>query len=192
MLLNNYFNFSVKRKIEVINKYNCEAEVYDRLHSEEQFKKYSLMKEAATLSENDVCLDCGCGTGLLINQLFNKAKLIVGVDFSLGMLKKAKEKFRDKEKVELMLADINFLPFVNEAFDKIFSFTVVEGEINGVEALKEIHRVAKLNSLAVISVLKEALTINEFKAIWEKSKFIIVKALTDSFSKDYLFILRKA
>ncbi|MBS7655600.1 class I SAM-dependent methyltransferase [Candidatus Bathyarchaeota archaeon] len=192
MPLNSYFNFSVKRKLKVIRKYNCEAEVYDELHFEEQFKKYSLMKGFVALRESDVCLDCGCGTGLLITQLLNKPKLIVGVDFSIGMLKKAKEKFKGESKVELVLADVNFLPFINEVFDNVFSFTVIEGKINGVKALKEIHRVAKRDSLVILSILKEALNISKLKATIKENKFKIVnEALTNLSSKDYLFILQK-
>jgi len=192
MLLNNYINFLVKRKLEVISKYNCEAEVYDKLHFEEQFKKYSLMEKLVALRENGVYLDCGCGTGLLITKLLNKPKLIIGVDFSIGMLKKAKEKFKGENKVELVLADINFLPFINEFFDNIFSFTVIEGKINGVKVLKEFYRVAKRDSLVILSILKEALNISKFKAVIKKNKFKIVNEASNSSLKDYLFILRKA
>lgn len=192
MLLNNYINFLVKRKLEVISKYNCEAEVYDKLHFEEQFKKYSLMEKLVALRENGVYLDCGCGTGLLITKLLNKPKLIIGVDFSIGMLKKAKEKFKGESKVELVLADINFLPFINEFFDNIFSFTVIEGKINGVKVLKELYRVAKRDSLVILSILKEALNISKFKAMIKKNKFKIVNEASNSSLKDYLLILRKA
>ena len=185
-----YFKFSIKRKLEIINKYNNEAKVYDKLHFEEQLNKYLLMEKMLHLSEKDVCLDCGCGTGLLISRLLNKVMRIVGVDFSLEMLKKAKEKC--KNKVMLVLADINFLPFINNVFTKVFSFTVIEGEINGVKALKEFYRVVKPNGLGVISILKEALTIDRVKSMIKKSKFkIINENLTDSSSKDYLFILKK-
>jgi ubiquinone/menaquinone biosynthesis C-methylase UbiE len=117
---------------------------------------------------------------------------MVGVDFSIEMLKKAKRKFKDENKVEFVLADINFLPFAKSSFTKVFSFTVVDGEINGVKALKEFNHVVEHDGLTVISVLKKALPINKLKSIIERSKFRIVNEnLTDSSSKDYLFVLQK-
>ncbi|MBS7658489.1 MAG: class I SAM-dependent methyltransferase [Candidatus Bathyarchaeia archaeon] len=186
-----HLKLSVKKKIEIIKKYNNEAKIYDKLHFEEQINKYLLMEKIVHLNE-DVCLDCGCGTGLLIKYLLNKVKFIVGVDFSLRMLEEAKKKFKNKNKVTLVLADINFLPFINNSFTKVFSFTVIDGKINSIKALKEFNRVVKHNGLTVISVLKGALTINKLKTIIKKSKFkIINEDLTDSSSKDYLFVLQK-
>ncbi len=192
MPLNRYFKLSIKRKIKIIAKYNNEAEVYDTLHFEEQFNKYLLMEKMIHLNEDDACLDCGCGTGLLIKYLLNKVKFIVGADFSLEMLKKAKRKFNKENKVELVLADINFLPFINNSFAKVFSFTVVDGKVNSVKVLREFNRVVRHNGLTVISVLKEALTVNKLKSIIKKSKFKIIKEdLTNPSSKDYLFVLQK-
>ncbi|MBM1155075.1 class I SAM-dependent methyltransferase [archaeon] len=100
--------------------YDLIAEAYDELYGEEQEAKHREAVRAAPPGQGPV-LDAGCGTGLL-------AKLIdayyVGLDKSLPMLKKAREKVRNRL-ADLVCADAQKMPFRPQAFTTIYSITVV-------------------------------------------------------------------
>lgn len=181
-------NENLKAKIR--EKYDREAESYDELYSEEQFEKYALMVKAVPLDGSQVYLDCGCGTGLLIERALKGVKLAVGVDFSLGMIRKAREKLKGLGNVELVLADGNHLPFVDGAFHTAFSFTVVDGKVNKEEMLAEIHRALRPGGLAVVSVVKGAMSLGKFKLMLERSKFRVLQVFDEAQVKDYLAICR--
>lgn len=183
-------NENLSAKARVREKYDREAESYDGLYLKEQLEKYALAVKAVPLDESQVCLDCGCGTGLLIERALKGVKLAVGVDFSLRMIKKAKEKLKGRGNFELVLADGNRLPFVDGAFHTAFSFTVVDGKVNKEEMLAEIRRALRPGGLAAISVLKEAMDLGKFKSMLKKCKFRVLRVFDEARVKDYLAICR--
>jgi|GEM_PF-6711560 len=69
-------------------------------------------------------LDIGCGTGIdiYLSKDLYKNGFFVGVDLSLEMLKRATKNFQDEDvEVFFVQADINYLPFKKEVFDRIIS-----------------------------------------------------------------------
>ena len=181
---------NLSAKIKVRDKYDREAESYDELYLEEQLKKYALMAKLVSLDGNQAYLDCGCGTGLLIERALRGVKLAVGVDFSFGMLRRAKEKLKGRRSVELVLADGNHLPFIDGAFHTAFSFTVVDGKVNREGMLAEIHRTLRPGGLAVVSVVKGAMDLKEFKLMLKRSKFRALQVFNEAWVKDYLAVCR--
>ncbi len=83
-------------------------------------------------------LECGCGTGLLLERIRTFAKRATGIDLSPGMLDKARA--RDLDVREASVTDI---PFPSETFDVTCSFKVLAHveDIHG--ALSEMARVTK-------------------------------------------------
>ena len=68
-------------------------------------------------------LDLGCGTGLCGNQIKNNYQSLTGIDISIEMLKKAKEKSIYSE---LQCCDIiNFLTKTNEKYELIIAGDVL-------------------------------------------------------------------
>ena len=68
-------------------------------------------------------LDLGCGTGLCGNQIKNKYQSLTGIDISIDMLKKAKEKSKYSE---LQCCDIlYFLTKTNEKYELIIAGDVL-------------------------------------------------------------------
>ncbi len=103
--------------------------------------------------KNGKVLDLGCGSG----RNFTKTKgKIYGVDFSNNMLKFAKiHAKRKKINVILKKAEVNKLPFKNNFFDAAIFIAVlhcVPDENKRKKALKELFRVLKPNSKALITV----------------------------------------
>jgi len=90
----------------------------------------------------DIC--CGTGTVILTFAKRYPESIVVGVDFSHGMLRKAKEKDLNK-KVLLAEGDASMLPFSNDVFDVVACSHALY-ELKGVvrtDALKEMKRVVK-------------------------------------------------
>lgn len=85
--------------------------------SSNKYKQMSI-KEFTNKKFNDV-LDCGCGTGPMIEILCEKYpdKLYTGLDLTPEMIKKAKEK--NLPNTNFVVGDCEKIPFENESFDVI-------------------------------------------------------------------------
>lgn len=107
------------------------------------------------MCEGDTVLDICTGTGSLLLHLQERvgAKgIVVGLDFSSGMLRQAKEKTRDAEKVFLLKADAGFLPFKPGAFDAVtcsHAFYELKGKTQD-NCLREIVRVLLPGSVFIM------------------------------------------
>ncbi len=86
--------------------YNLWANQYDT--NENRTRDLDKKSTIETLSkyEFENVLELGCGTGKNTNWLLEKAKRIIGLDFSQEMLNKAKEKI-SSDKVVFNKADLN-------------------------------------------------------------------------------------
>lgn len=85
--------------------YNSWAETYDTNENKTRDSDIKLTKEILINYEFENVLELGCGTGKNTEWLLNKAKRIIGLDFSQKMLDIAKEKITDS-KVEFKTADL--------------------------------------------------------------------------------------
>ena len=83
-------------------------------------------------------LECGCGTGLLLERIAGFARHASGVDLSPGMLEKARARGLDVRE-----ASVTALPFPDASFDVTCSFKVLAHveDIRG--ALSEMTRVTR-------------------------------------------------
>lgn len=118
----NFFgkNLSYSEIREVWNKdetkvHSCDDEWYF-----EEFSKHVLT--IMDLSQNDKVLDIGCGDGNLDYYIKKYCKKLFGFDFALSKLNKAIDKNPDCIYWEQSLLD----RFIEQGFDKIFSFGVVQ------------------------------------------------------------------
>ena len=69
------------------------------------------------LPENGRLLDLGCGTGLFMQRYLRNGGEAIGVDISMGMIKRAKQ----RNVSDVALGNAEVLPFRNESFDAISS-----------------------------------------------------------------------
>ena len=161
-----------KRKKTLIKKYDRTAEIYDQLYLSEQKSKYSAILPALSLSKADSVLDAGCGTGLLIPLIASQSRFVVGIDMSLGMLEQAKRRSLGFRNVDLVLADVEFLPLRDESFSRIFALTTLQNVLNKRRALKEIKRIGTRNSLKIVTLLKKGDETKQIELL-EKMRFKI-------------------
>lgn len=175
---------STKKKKKIIRDYNSSYPIYDSRYQELQYKKFRSALEKVSLA-NKIILDAGCGTGLLYEYIEENSKSIiqnhffslVGVDISIEMIKKFREKVSlkissTKKKIHLILADLENLPFRPDTFTCIFSFTSFQNLPNLKKGLKESIRVANPQASFKVTILKKKL---------DEKKFL--KTLEDSFQK---------
>jgi ubiquinone/menaquinone biosynthesis C-methylase UbiE len=98
-------------------------------------------------------LECGCGTGLLLDRIAGFARSAKGVDLSPGMLEKAKERGLDVKE-----GSVTALPYEDESFDVACSFKVLAHVPDLGLALSEMARVTRPGGV-VIAELYNALSI---------------------------------
>jgi ubiquinone/menaquinone biosynthesis C-methylase UbiE len=94
-----------------------------------------IVKEIAESIEGKLVLDIGCGPGILA-KLYPENTMVVGLDFSRSMLKKAKNRFR-----QLVLGSSLNLPFDSGAFEVVTCFFVASDYSEKEPIFSEAHRI---------------------------------------------------
>jgi len=159
-------SWSIKRSI--IEYYDRLADIYDSLYGGEQKAKIKVIFKVMNVEAGRLVLDIGCGTGLLMEYLVADSGCLVGVDLSVKSLRRARERLRRlgaEQDVLLIRADAENLPFRSEVFDKIFALTLLQNTPSPRRALREIIRVAKDKSQAIVTGLRKYFTIDEFRGL---------------------------
>ena len=120
--------------MEIQKAYNIWSEQYDTNQNKTRdLEALALRKTLARVSFT-TCLEMGCGTGKNTEWLLEKARQIVAVDFSEGMLAVARQKITS-DRVEFYQADINqHWSFVKTPFDLV-TFSLVLEHIENLHAI---------------------------------------------------------
>lgn len=115
----------------------------------------------------DRVIELGCGAGNIMEKI-GSAKELWGIDLSDFMLELAQQK-KYKVPVKFVKANIEELPkkITDSKFDKIYCSEVLEHVENPDKVLGQIKRIAKKDSIVVVSVPNEKL-INKIKMILQK------------------------
>lgn len=153
-----YKDSSLNKKEQVEQMFDNISGNYDGLNRVISFgidvKWRKKVIELVKAASPDSVLDIATGTGdLAISMTNTNASRIVGLDISEGMLDVGRKKIKDKglaERIEMIQADSEALPFEDNSFDAI---TVAFG-IRNFETLEkglaEIYRVLKPKGIFVI------------------------------------------
>jgi ubiquinone/menaquinone biosynthesis C-methylase UbiE len=116
--------------------------------------------ELTDVPQEDRVLEIGCGAGNILEKA-PQGKLF-GVDISLFILTKAKQKLN--KKVRLSQADAQNLPFKDQVFTRVVCSEVLEHLLDPLAALNEAARILGNQGVAIISVPNESM-INRIKSI---------------------------
>ena len=119
------------------------------------------------IAETDQVLDLGIGTGVSLNYYPQHAR-VTGVDLSSGMLRKAREKIRERElpHANVFQADALRLPFADDTFDHVFTSHVISVVSDPYRLVEEAQRVARPG--ARIVMVNHFQSTNRFIAMVEK------------------------
>lgn len=129
-------------------------EYYDNFSSTYEKGRYEgyhlLLDELEVACLNDYIigkkvLECGCGTGLILQCISLIAEEAIGIDLSEGMLQLAKSR-----NLNVQQASVTELPFEDKYFDVVCSFKVLAHVEEIEKALSEMARVTKPGGALVL------------------------------------------
>jgi ubiquinone/menaquinone biosynthesis C-methylase UbiE len=180
-----------KQKRSTIHHYDQTAPTYDSQYKEEQETKIQATLENLNIDHNAVVLDAGCGTGLLFNHITNQARLTVGIDTSLALLKQARTKSKIYDTTHIIRADADHQPFKTNTFTHTFACTLIQNTPNPTRTLEELRRVTKPNATIIITALKKHFLQKDYIQLLTNAKLEITTLRTDEKLKDYIAICAK-
>ena len=153
-----YKNSNLSKKRQITKMFDTISNEYDRLNRVISFgidikwrnKVVNLIKD----KNPENILDIATGTGdLAINLTKTRAKKIIGLDISEGMLNVGRKKIKERKLnslVEMIIGDSENLPFENDSFDAISVAFGVRNFETLEKGLSEIYRVLKVNGVFVV------------------------------------------
>jgi demethylmenaquinone methyltransferase/2-methoxy-6-polyprenyl-1,4-benzoquinol methylase len=159
------------KKKRIIDKYNSTSYFYDKRYRAIQSEKYEIVFNNYRANGKNI-LDMGCGTGLLFEYItkliLNKGVIrcnYVAVDISWNMLLEFRSKVINlenrKNSLNLILSDIECLPFRENTFYSIFSLTAFQNLPSIENGIEELYRVCKHNADFKFSILKKKLELEK-------------------------------
>ncbi len=103
-------------------------------------------------ASGEVIMDAGCGTGVFTRVILASGSKVVGLDLSLPMVKRARQKMSGSL-FQPCIGDISDLPFPGNCFDKTVSVTALEFIADGAKAVAELFRVTRQGGVIVVATL---------------------------------------
>ena len=186
LLINETGTLNWEKKKKLKERYDSTSGSYDDRYEEIQEKKIRSVEEF--LDEARRLLDVGCGTGSLLERVSDNKELSVGVDFSMGMLLRAKERLG---KSNLILADADNLPFRDDTFDLVASLTLLQNLPEPQETLEEMVRVTESDGLVLITSLEKKHSLHEIEEWMTSAGLKILKSEDIPKSEDIFCLGRK-
>ncbi|MCR5026971.1 MAG: class I SAM-dependent methyltransferase [Methanobrevibacter sp.] len=98
------------------------------------------------INSEDVILDVGCGGGINIRRMAEKAKMVYGIDYSIESVKLSREVNRQEiyeGKVKVLEGNVVDLPFEDNTFDIVTAFETVYFWPDIEKCFGEVKRVLK-------------------------------------------------
>ncbi len=97
-------------------------------------------------------LDVGCGTGIFTRDILDAHAAVIGLDISLPMLTRAREKALSAP-FAVVAGDMLRLPFRDNSFDKVVSITALEFIEDARSSIDEMFRVVRGGGYVVVATL---------------------------------------
>jgi len=129
--------------------YDQVAPTYDQRYAGNLFDGVAgALLSLATITSAKSILEVGCGTGHWLAAIKSPTRRVFGLDLSMGMLQKARER-----ESRLVRASAEYLPFRDHSFDLVFSVNAIHHFIRAGEFVREARRLLKPGgSLASIAL----------------------------------------
>ena len=105
---------------------------------------------AEEIGQNDVVLECACGTGAISQYIAPKCRQLIATDFSKGMLRQTAKKCGKFQNVKVKRADMTNLNCRDNRFDKVVAGNVIHLLEDPSAAIKELERVCKAGGKLIV------------------------------------------
>ena len=117
-------------------------------------KKYEaeLLLDLLEPHPGETILDAGCGTGVFTLDILSRGAYVIGLDISLPMLRRSREKAGGYP-FQVVLGDMLNLPFPEKSFDRVVSVTALEFIEDAQGAIRELFRVTQKGGSIVVATL---------------------------------------
>ena len=137
---------------ETITKwYDALSRNYDELYGEEQNKKHGKVLQLLGKREFNIIVDVGCGTGKLLELMAPRSQLALGIDLSVQMLIRAKQRASGTV-IQLVRADASHIPLQDQIADGVTSVSMTESGPALEEHSNELSRIATKDATLVITI----------------------------------------
>jgi len=114
--------------------------------------EWELIADLLRPGPEEFLLDAGCGTGVFTLDMLSCGARVVGLDLSLSMIRRARQKARTSQ-LPALSGDILNLPFPENTFAKAVSITALEFIRDGQKAVSELFRVTRKGGTVVVATL---------------------------------------
>jgi ubiquinone/menaquinone biosynthesis C-methylase UbiE len=107
---------------------------------------------------NFIILDLGCGTGFSSEILAESGFHVIGVDILKDMLYKASDKIKDYSEdkvINLILADINYLPLKENSIDHIISVSAYNFIVNEKQEIRDKIKILNITAKSLYKLLRQ-------------------------------------
>ena len=105
---------------------------------------------AEEIGQNDIVLECACGTGAISQYIAPKCRQLIATDFSKGMLRQTAKKCQKFQNIKVKRADMTNLNCRDNRFDKVVAGNVIHLLEDPHVAIKELVRVCKSGGKIII------------------------------------------
>ena len=105
---------------------------------------------AEEIGQNDIVLECACGTGAISRYIAPKCRQLIATDFSKGMLRQTAKKCQKFQNIKVKRADMTNLNCRDNRFDKVVAGNVIHLLEDPHVAIKELVRVCKSGGKIII------------------------------------------
>ena len=134
--------------------YDAISKNYDELYGEEQDEKHAKVLQLLGKEEVKITVDVGCGTGKLLEILSRTSQVSLGIDFSLQMLSKARQRMTNST-LQLVRADASHLPLRKSVADRVTSVSMTESSPRLEEHFKELSRIATRDATLIMTIFED-------------------------------------
>ncbi len=162
-------------KESAIRQFGKQSEAYSKSNIFVDGFHLSKIVERSSLKENDRVLDIATGSGFLALECAKKSYNVTGCDITRNMLLHAREKQKNSglNNIDLLLCDVESLPFPDGAFDVVSCRFAFHHFPDPRKALLEMRRVCRERIVLVDGVssedLEKSLFHNEIEKIRDPS-----------------------
>ena len=172
---------------ETITKwYDALSRNYDELYGEEQSKKHAKVLQLLGKREFTIIVDVGCGTGKLLRLISPRSQVGLGIDLSVQMLNRAKQRTEDTG-IQLVRADASHLPLQDHAADGVLSVSMTESGPVLEKHFNELSRIATKDATLIMTIFDD-----KDRTSWRQLGQTRIELVASLSNREQLYLLDKA